>query len=172
MQCTPAQFATCRQAAGLQQQQPAGAAERRRPLGRGCSGGCGGPWLPRCHPGDARCAALASRVNRGYRRWCGQGGRHRHAPPCLTPCCAFVSSLFPVAGGGFASSVTLWGQDAPAAHAAGAGCARRCRYTSKVLIVVAYIYCTVILHLLYAGAGCVGVGKRAQQCSLWNFYIH
>ena len=124
-----------------------GAGERRRPLGRGCCVGCGGLRLPRYHPGNARCVLCArvpgEWVSSPAPRRCGQGGRHKHEARELMSGCsssslahrlasppAALSSLFTVAGGGFAPSFILWGQDAPAAHAAGAGCARRCWYSS------------------------------------------
>ena len=95
----PAQFAACRPAAGSQLQL------RPPRKGRGAGEkGSGGLLHPAMHAG---CGALASRVNGGCCRRCGQGGRHARgegklmsrflllllpcAPPCHTPCCTLVN---------------------------------------------------------------------------------
>jgi hypothetical protein len=95
-------------------------------------------------PGDARwlwCTRVPGEWGvlpavRARRQTCARRGQAdvpvSPPPPPLrtalpTPLVA-LSSFFTGAGGGFAPSVPLWGQDAAAAHAAGAGCSRRCRY--------------------------------------------
>jgi hypothetical protein len=167
----PAQFAACRPAAGSQLQL------RPPRKGRGAGEkGSGGLLHPAMHAG---CGALASRVNGGCCRRCGQGGRHARgegklmsrflllllpcAPPCQHP--LLHSRHFLLVQAEASPLLSPSGARTPQRRMLLALAALAAAGTTPSRVLSVWLY-TCGFQLLYAGAGCIGLGNPPQQCSL------